>query len=99
MAGGMRALARKNGISGEIEETMEMRFGESERSELRSVPSISEQMALKIMDDWIEKYGLGLMTNLGNLLRSIFKNPGYRMCILLRIYLPGCRNQFARIVL
>jgi len=59
MAAGMRALARKNGISVEIEETMEMRFGESERSELRSVPSISEQMALKIMDDWIQEYGLG----------------------------------------
>ena len=59
MAAGMRALARKNGISSEIEETMEIRFGESERSELRSVPSISEQMALKIMDDWIEEYGLG----------------------------------------
>lgn len=99
MAGGMRALARKNGISGEMEETMEIRFGESERSELRSVPSISVQMALKIMDGWIEEYGLGLMTNLGNLLRSIFKNPGYRRCILLRIHLPGCRNQFARIVL
>ena len=56
MAAGMRALARKNGISGEIEETMEMRLGESERSELRSVPSMSEQMALKVMDDWIENY-------------------------------------------
>jgi hypothetical protein len=51
MAAGMRALARKNGISGEMEETMEMRFGESERSELRRVPSISEQMALKVMDE------------------------------------------------
>jgi hypothetical protein len=59
MAAGMRALARKNGISGEIEETREMRFGESERSELRSVPSISEQMALKIMDDWIESVDWG----------------------------------------
>ena len=98
MAAGMRALARKNGISGEIEETMEIRFGESERSELRSVPSISEQMALKIMDDWIEEYGLGLITNLGNLLRLKFKNPGYRRCILLGIRLPGCRNRFARIV-
>ena len=54
MAAGMRALARKNGISRDIEVTMEIRFGESERSELRSVPSISEQMALKIMDDWME---------------------------------------------
>ena len=52
----MLKLARKNGISGEIEETMEMRLGESERSELRSVPSMSEQMALKVMDDWIENY-------------------------------------------
>jgi len=51
MAEGMRALARKNGISVEMEETMAMRFGESERSELRRVPSISEQMALKIMDE------------------------------------------------
>ncbi len=59
MAAGMRALARKNGISGEIEETMEMRFGESERSELRSVPSISVQMALKIMDGWIESVDWG----------------------------------------
>jgi hypothetical protein len=53
MAAGMRALARKNGISGEMEETMEMRFGESERSELRRVPSISEQMALKVMEERI----------------------------------------------
>ena len=98
MAAGMRALARKNGISGEMEETMEIRFGESERSELRSVPSISEQMALKIMDDWMEEYGLGLITNLGNLLRLKFKNLGYRRCILLGIHLPGCRNRFARIV-
>ena len=59
MAGGMRALARKNGISGEMEETMEIRFGESERSELRSVPSISVQMALKIMDGWIESVDWG----------------------------------------
>jgi hypothetical protein len=51
MAAGIRALARKNGISGEMEETMEMRFGESERSELRRVPSISEQMALKVMEE------------------------------------------------
>jgi hypothetical protein len=51
MAAGIRALARKNGISGEMEETMEIRFGESERSELRRVPSISEQMALKVMDE------------------------------------------------
>jgi hypothetical protein len=51
MAAGIRALARKNGISGEMEETMEMRFGESERSELRRVPSISEQMALKVMEN------------------------------------------------
>ena len=98
MAAGMRALARKNGISREMEETMEIRFGESERSELRSVPSISEQMALKIMDDWIEEYGLGLITNLGNLLRLKFKNPGYRRCILLGIHLPGCRNRFAQTV-
>ena len=51
MAAGIRALARKNGISREMEETMEIRFGESERSELRRVPSISEQMALKIMEE------------------------------------------------
>jgi hypothetical protein len=51
MAAGIRALARKNGISGEMEETMEMRFGESERSELRRVPSISEQIALKVMEE------------------------------------------------
>jgi hypothetical protein len=51
MAAGIRALARKNGISGEMEETMEIRFGESERSELRRVPSISEQMALKVMEE------------------------------------------------
>jgi hypothetical protein len=36
-----------------MEETMEMRFGESERSELRRVPSISEQMALKVMEERI----------------------------------------------
>jgi hypothetical protein len=34
-----------------MEETMEMRFGESERSELRRVPSISEQMALKVIEE------------------------------------------------
>ena len=51
MAAGMRALARKNGIAGEMEETTAMRFGESERSELSRVPSISEQMALKVMDE------------------------------------------------
>jgi hypothetical protein len=51
MAAGIRALARKNGISVEMEETMEMRFGESERSELRRVPSISEQMALKVIEE------------------------------------------------
>lgn len=50
MAAGMRALARKNGISGEMEETTAMRFGESERSELRRVPSISEQIALNGME-------------------------------------------------
>ena len=50
MAAGMRALARKNGISGEMEETMEIRFWESERSELSSVPSISEQIALNLME-------------------------------------------------
>lgn len=75
MAAGMRALARKNGISGEIEETMEMRLGESERSELRSVPSMSEQMALKIMDEVDRELLNGLITNLGKLLRSRFKNP------------------------
>jgi hypothetical protein len=76
MAAGIRALARKNGISGEMEETMEMRFGESERSELRSVPSISEQMALKVMDEIDRGLLNGLITNLGKLLRSRFKNPG-----------------------
>jgi hypothetical protein len=75
MAAGIRALARKNGISGEMEETMEMRFGESERSELRSVPSISEQMALKVMDELDRELLNGLITNLGKLLRSRFKNP------------------------
>jgi hypothetical protein len=49
MAAGMRALARKNGISVEMEETMAMRFAESERSELRRVPSISEQIALSLI--------------------------------------------------
>ena len=98
MAAGMRALARKNGISGEMEETMEMRFGESERSELRSVPSISEQMALKIMDDWIEEYGMGLITNLGKLLRLRFKNPWCRRCILLGKHLRGCRGLFVQTV-
>ena len=94
MAAGIRALARKNGISGEMEETMEIRFVESERSELRSVPSISEQMALKIMDDWIEEYGLGGITNLGNLHRLRFKNPWSRRCILLGKHSPGCRDRF-----
>ena len=56
MAAGMRALARKNGISGEIEETMEMRFCESERSELSRVPSISEQIALNLMEVAGEKF-------------------------------------------
>jgi hypothetical protein len=55
MAAGMRALARKNGISGEMEETMEMRFWESERSELSNVPSISEQIALNLMEGEGEK--------------------------------------------
>ena len=50
MAAGMRALARKNGISSEREETTVMRLGESERSELRRVPSISEQIALNGME-------------------------------------------------
>jgi hypothetical protein len=58
-----------------MEETMEMRFGESERSELRSVPSISEQMALKVMDELDRELLNGLITNLGKLLRSRFKNP------------------------
>jgi len=49
MAAGIRALARKNGISVEMEETIEISLGESERSELRRVPSISVQMALKFM--------------------------------------------------
>jgi hypothetical protein len=75
MAAGIRALARKNGISGEMEETMEIRFGESERSELRRVPSISEQMALKVMDELDRELLNGLITNLGKLLRSRFKNP------------------------
>ena len=61
MAAGMRALARKNGISGEREEIMAMSFGESERSELRRVPSISEQIALNGM----EFSGIGV--NLGGL--------------------------------
>jgi|Laugrefabdmm15dn_1035133.scaffolds.fasta_scaffold244466_1 hypothetical protein len=75
MAAGIRALARKNGISGEMEETMEMRFGESKRSELSRVPSISEQMALKVMDETDRGLLNGLNTNLGKLLRSRFKNP------------------------
>jgi hypothetical protein len=49
MAAGIRALARKNGISVEMEETIEISLGESERSELRRVPSISVQMALKFI--------------------------------------------------
>ena len=98
MAAGMRALARKNGISGEMEETMEIRFGESERSELRSVPSISEQMALKVMGDWMEEFGMGLITNLGNPLRLKFKNLGFRRCILLGKHLRGCRGLFVQTV-
>jgi hypothetical protein len=44
-----------------MEETMEMRFAESERSELRRVPSISEQMALKVMKNG----NSGLVNGLG----------------------------------
>jgi len=54
---------------------MEMRFGESKRSELSRVPSISEQMALKVMDETDRGLLNGLNTNLGKLLRSRFKNP------------------------
>ncbi len=75
MAAGMRALARKNGISGEMEETIVIRFWESERSELSSVPSISEQIALNRMG----KGELGFIdlstTNKGKLHYEGFKNP------------------------
>jgi hypothetical protein len=75
MAAGILELAKMRGILVGIAATTALSLGERSLSELRSVPSISEQMALKVMDELDRELLNGLITNLGKLLRSRFKNP------------------------
>jgi hypothetical protein len=51
MAAGILELAKMSGISFAIEATTALSLGDRSLSELSRVPSISEQMALKVMDE------------------------------------------------